>query len=320
MTDADAKPIEAVLIAGPTASGKSALALALAERFSGVVINADALQVYADLDVLTARPSADDLGRAPHALYGHVDGAQPHAVGSWLADVSRVLNELKESIKDSSENQALLPIIVGGTGLYFEALTNGLSAVPDIAPEIRARWRSAGPEVDLHAELSARDPVMAARLRPSDPQRLMRALEVIDGTGRSLSAWQAETSPGLLDPKRALRIALAPDRAALDARIARRLEAMLGAGAIEEAERLGARGLDPALPVMKALGVAPLIALARGEIDRPAAFERVRLDTRRYAKRQSTWFRNRMPDWRHVAPETALETAMDEIGRRGASG
>lgn len=303
MTDAT-PPIAAILIAGPTASGKSALALALAERLGSVVVNADALQVYADLRVLTARPSDADMAQVAHALYGHVDGAESYAVSRWLADAAPHLGA-----------GAAPPVIAGGTGLYFDALLNGLARVPDIPAAVRERWR-ATPAAALHAELARRDPVMAARLRPTDPQRLMRALEVIDATGRSLGDWQAETTPGVLDPARSLRIALAPDRAALDARIARRLETMLGEGALEEAEALGRRGLDPSLPVMKALGVASLIALAKGQATREAAVERVRLDTRRYAKRQSTWFRNRFADWTHVAPEDALDVAVAEIARR----
>ncbi|HVI28474.1 tRNA (adenosine(37)-N6)-dimethylallyltransferase MiaA [Hansschlegelia sp.] len=299
------RAIRAVLIAGPTASGKSALALDLARRMGGAVVNADALQVYRDLRVLTARPSAADEAAAPHRLYGHVDASEPYGVGLWLDEATRLLEEREAPL-----------VFVGGTGLYFEALTNGLARVPDIPQAVRARWRAAS-SAELQRELSRRDPEMAARLRPSDPQRLTRALEVIDATGRSLADWQRETSPGPLDAGDALRIVLAPERAALDARIAQRLEGMMAAGAAEEAERLAARELDPTLPAMKALGVVPLAAWRRGEIDRVAAVERVRLDTRRYAKRQTTWFRNRMADWLHVAPEAALDRAMSEIERRG---
>lgn len=301
-------PITAVLIAGPTASGKSALALALAERFDGVVVNADATQVYADLRALSARPSDADLARAPHALYGHVDGATAYSVNRWLEDVDHALRDRR------------LPIVVGGTGLYFDALTKGLSAVPEIAPEIRARWRGAGPEVDLHAALAKRDPVMAAQLRPSDPQRLMRALEVIESTGRSLSLWQQETGAPRIAAETALRIVLSPDRSALDLRIARRLEVMLEEGAAEEAKRLVARGLPAGMPIMKAVGVVAFAAWTRGEIVREEAVERTRLDTRRYAKRQSTWFRNRMADWLHVAPEHAEQAALNALAIRGVEG
>jgi tRNA dimethylallyltransferase len=326
----DARPIATILIAGPTASGKSALALALARRLGGVVINADASQVYRDLRILSARPAPEEEAAAKHALYGHIDAAEPYAVGRWLAEAGGVINSLRtrreagfqhgDHRPANSLSTPRLPIFVGGTGLYFEALTSGLAVVPAIPVAVRERWRGAGGEIDLHAELARRDPVMAARLRPSDPQRLMRALEVIDATGRSLADWQRETAPGPVDPASALRIALAPDRGSLDARIAARLEAMLRDGAREEAERLVARGLDPALPALKALGVAPLAAWARGEIDRATAVERTRLDTRRYAKRQSTWLRNRMADWLHVAPEAALDAAHAEIERRGVAG
>lgn len=322
MTDT-LQPIRAVLIAGPTASGKSALALALAERLSGVVVNTDASQVYRDLRVLSARPSAEEEARAPHALYGHVDGSEAYGAGRWLADAAMVINRLSTGAEPASQQSPMdaddrnLPIFVGGTGLYFDALTKGLAEIPAIPESVRERWRGFGPASALHAELARRDPVMAGRLRPTDPQRLMRALEVLDATGRSLADWQAETAAPALDPDAALRIVLAPDRAALDVAIARRLEAMIAGGAAEEARALVARGLDPALPAMKALGVAPLSAWARGEMSREEAFERTRLNTRRYAKRQSTWFRNRMTNWIHVAPEAAFDAAMEEIDRRG---
>ncbi|GLK69296.1 tRNA dimethylallyltransferase [Hansschlegelia plantiphila] len=320
------QPIRVVLIAGPTASGKSALALALARELGGAVVNADASQVYADLRVLTARPTEADEAKAPHRLYGHVDGGDAYAVGRWVSDVFMVAKELTGDVQLSdrlrisepprAEGRPAIPVLVGGTGLYFEALTAGLASVPEIPAEIRTRWRGTPPG-DLYDELVRRDPAMAARLRPSDPQRLTRALEVFEATGRSLAAWQAETTPGPVAAADALRIVLAPDRAALDGAIARRLEAMIDAGARDEAERLFARGLDPATPVLKALGAAPFAAWARGEITREGALARTQLDTRRYAKRQSTWFRNRMADWIHVAPEKALEAAMAEIRRRG---
>ena len=319
----DTRPIRAVLIAGPTASGKSRLALALARRVGGAVVNADASQVYRDLRVLTARPTNAEEREAPHVLYGHVDAAEPYAVGRWLEDVHRfgTGSDLasEQNGGDDAAKVALTstPIFVGGTGFYFDALTNGLATVPAIPDEIRARWRALGSTAALHAELARRDPVMAARLRPSDPQRLTRALEVIDATGRSLADWQADATRGLVDPADALRIVIAPDRAALDGAIVRRLHAMLEEGGAEEAQRLVARGLDPALPALKALGVAPLAAWRRGALGRDEAIERTRLDTRRYAKRQSTWFRNRMADWLHLAPEVALETAVAEISRRG---
>lgn len=317
------RPIRAVLIAGPTASGKSALALDLARRLGGVVVNADASQVYADLRVLSARPAPADEAAVPHALYGHVDAAEAYAVGRYLDDVHRVINRLSTGAEAASQQDALagkIPIFVGGTGLYLEALTAGLAAVPAIPEEVRARWRAFGPASALYAELSQRDPEMAARLRPTDPQRLIRALEVIDATGRSLARWQEEATRGPLDPLDTLRIALAPERAVLRERIARRLAAMVAEGAVEEAARLDARGLDPALPAIKALGVRPLAAHARGDTSLDEALDRTRLDTGRYAKRQSTWFRNRMEGWRQVPPEEALAVAEEEIRKRGVEG
>ena len=327
--DQETRPIRAILIAGPTASGKSRLGLALARLTGGVVVNADASQVYGDLKVLTARPDAEDERAAPHLLYGHVDAAEPYAVGRWLAEAGMVINRLRtdvvtdfEQSSDGAATAQLAPrtaIFVGGTGLYFDALINGLAEIPAIPEDIRARWRAFGPAGALHAELIRRDPEMAKRLRPTDPQRLMRALEVIDATGRSLAEWQAETTEGLLDQRDTLKIALAPDRAALDLVIARRLETMAAAGAVEEAARLTDRGLDPSLPAMKALGVSAFSAVARTELALEDAIERTRLDTRRYAKRQSTWFRNRMADWIHVPPQEAEGVVRLEIERRGLS-
>lgn len=320
-------PIRYVLIAGPTASGKSALALSLAQDLGGPVVNTDASQVYADLRVLSARPDAAEEAAAPHALYGRIDAAEPYGAGRWLDDVGMVINRLSAGTYPGHQPAVHRPstdlstgrtaVFVGGTGLYFTALAEGLAAVPAVPDEIRARWRSFGDAPALHAELMRRDPVMAARLRPSDPQRLMRALEVMDATGRSLAEWQADGATGLIDPAEALKIVLAPDRAALDLRIVARLHAMAANGAIEEAARLAARGLDPALPAMKALGVGAFAAHARGEVSLDEAIERTRLDTRRYAKRQSTWFRNRMANWLHVAPDEALDAARGEIDRRG---
>lgn len=289
----------AILIAGPTASGKSALAVLLAERLGGVVVNADAMQVYRELSVLTARPTAEEEARVPHRLYGHVPAAEVYSVARWLEDVAAVLAECAAERRPA--------IVVGGTGLYFEGLTRGLSAVPQVPDVIRERWRSRaaclGP-AGLHALLAERDPQMAARLRTTDPQRLLRALEVHEATGRSLADWQASPPPPpLLDEAAvAARIVLAPDRAWLHGRIAARFAQMLEAGGREEAAAFAALGLDPALPASRAIGVQPLAALARGEIDEAAAIHRAVVDTRRYAKRQETWFRNRMADWPRLDP------------------
>ncbi|MYZ49831.1 tRNA (adenosine(37)-N6)-dimethylallyltransferase MiaA [Rhizobiales bacterium L72] len=291
-----------MLIAGPTASGKSALALALAGAASesgrpALVVNADSMQVYADLRVLSARPSAADEARVPHRLYGHVSGAEAYSAGRWLADVGPVLRE--------AEAGGALPILVGGTGLYFRALAGGLSEIPAVPEPVRRRWRSAlaeaGPAA-LYGLLAARDPEMAARLRPSDPQRIVRALEVLEATGRSLAAFQAGGGEPLLAGEGVARFVLEPDRAVLRCRIGARVEAMLAGGAVEEVASLLARRLPPELPVMKAIGVREIGALLAGSLARPEAAEAMNVATRQYAKRQATWFRNQMPGWRRVRP------------------
>ncbi|MEM8853629.1 MAG: tRNA (adenosine(37)-N6)-dimethylallyltransferase MiaA [Pseudomonadota bacterium] len=287
-----------VLIAGPTACGKSALAMARAKALGGTVINADSMQVYRDLEILTARPSAEDIEAVPHALYGHVDAAERHSVARWLLEV--------EAAIAASRDAGRPPVIVGGTGLYFAALTEGLSAIPAIPDDVRAHWR-ARQEVDtpeaLHAALAERDAVMAARLRPSDPQRIVRALEVFEATGRSLATWQAVREDPILPLDDTVdAVVVTPDRADLRERIAQRFAAMMDGGAVDEAARLAARGLDPTLPAMKAIGVAPLTAFAQGRLDRAEAVDAAILQTRQYAKRQETWMRNRFAHWRRVAP------------------
>ena len=238
----------AVLIAGPTASGKSALALELAERFDGVIVNADSMQVYRDLHVITARPSAEETARAPHHLYGTVDAAETFSVGRWIEAATRDIADAKA--------QGLLPILVGGTGLYFKALTQGLSNIPPVPQEIRDRIRqeAAGVAPDaLHARLAAVDPATASRLRPSDPQRLLRGLEVFAATGRPLAHWQQDGRDNPFLPiEDCAAVFLTVERAQLRARIDARFEAMMGAGALKEVRQLAARGLDPALPAMRA--------------------------------------------------------------------
>jgi len=291
---------EAVLIAGPTASGKSALALELALATGGVVINADSMQVYRDLRIITARPIQDEEARAPHRLYGHVDAAENFSAGAWVSDAAKALEDAKE--------QGRLPIFIGGTGLYFKALTAGLSVVPPIPAEVRedvrARLERNGAEA-LHAELARRDPGAAGRLNLRDRTRIARALEVVEATGRSLLDWHREGQPPLL-PKDSFRaVFLAPARDELYARIDARFDAMLGAGALTEVERLAARDLDPLLPAMKAHGVPALIRHLRGALSLEDAAGIGRADTRHYAKRQFTWFRHQLPEFEWVKPEEA---------------
>lgn len=277
----------------------------LAQEHGGTVINADAMQVYRDLRVLTARPGPADEDTVPHALFGTVDAAARHSVMAWLADAGREIAAARAAGR--------LPVVVGGTGLYLAALTEGLSPVPPVPDEVRAFWRARQqrePSEALHAELSRRDPVMAARLRPSDPQRLVRALEVIDATGRSLADWQAERSAPVVEPASAVRLVLAPPRPHLRAVIGRRFEKMLDEGALAEVAALVARGLDPSLPAMKAIGVRPLAAFLAGRLDRSAAVEAAVTETRQYAKRQETWFRHRFADWPRAGDPVEAQAAM----------
>jgi tRNA dimethylallyltransferase len=294
--------IKPVLIAGPTASGKSALALELAQTRDAVIINTDSMQVYRDLRLITARPTLEEEARAPHRLYGHIDAAVNFSAGAWVADAATVLAEARA--------QHRLPIFIGGSGLYFRALTRGLSAVPPIAPEIReavrARLERDGVEA-LHAELMQRDPASAERLKPRDRARIARALEVIEATGRSLTDWHRDGLPPLLPPGTFRALFLEPDRDALYARIDARFDAMLEADALEEVAQLAARQLDPLLPAMKAHGVPALLAHLRGEITREEAAEIGRADTRHYAKRQFTWFRHQLPEFEWVTPAEAGE-------------
>jgi tRNA dimethylallyltransferase len=290
----------AVLIAGPTASGKSALALDFAKEFGGVVINADSMQVYRDLRIITARPTAEEGAQVPHRLYGHVDAAVNYSVAKFLGDAAAALAECRQS--------GMLPIFVGGTGLYFKALTVGLSKVPAVAADIRAavreRLAAHGPEA-LHAELSRHDPVVAARLNLADRVRIARALEVVLATGRSLDDWNRERGSPLIDTESAAKLFLAPQRDTVYARIDQRFDAMLTAGALEEVRMLMQRKLDPLLPVMKAHGVPWLIRHLRGEISLADAAAQAKLDTRHYAKRQFTWFRHQLADFAWTAPGEA---------------
>lgn len=289
---------KAVLIAGPTASGKSALALELALAAGGVVINADSMQVYRDLRIITARPTDGDEARVPHRLYGHVDAAVNFSAGAWVGDAAKALEEAKA--------EGRLPIFIGGTGLYFKALTVGLSVVPPIPAEVRedvrARLERNGVEA-LHAELAASDPRAAERLNLRDRTRIARALEVVEATGRSLLDWHHEGQPPLLPRDSFRAVFLAPERDELYARIDARFEAMLGAGALKEVEHLADRNLDPLLPAMKAHGVPALIRHLRGELSLEQAATIGSADTRHYAKRQFTWFRHQLPEFEWVKPE-----------------
>jgi tRNA dimethylallyltransferase len=291
----------AVLIAGPTASGKSALALAVAENLGGVIVNADSMQVYRDLRIITARPTADDEIRAPHELYGFVDAAENYSVGRWCRDVEETLLEIGK--------QGRVPILVGGTGLYFKALTSGLAAVPpipaDIRADVRGRLQQEGAPA-LHAELMRLDPATAQRVTANDRSRISRALEVVLATGRALSDWHREGLPPLIDPARAVKVFITCERKELVRRIEVRFDAMIKSTALDEVRRLAERRLDPALPAMKAHGVPWLIRHLNGEISREEAIAGAVMDTRRYAKRQLTWFRNQMNDWIWADPNDAL--------------
>jgi tRNA dimethylallyltransferase len=297
--------IKAVLIAGPTASGKSALAMEIARRHGGAVVNTDSMQVYADLRTITARPTEVEERSVPHRLYGHVDGAVNYSAMRYAADVADVLAELGRSCS--------LPVLVGGTGLYFKALTEGFSAMPAVPEAVRLTFRARVEGQDtgsLHAELAGLDPVMAERLKPTDRMRIMRALEVFLATGRSLASFQGDREPGPLDGLPLLRLFVSPEREEVRARIDRRFETMIEGGALDEVDRLRARGLDPLLPIMRAHGVPGLIAHLQGMMTLDEAIARGQADTRAYAKRQVTWFRHQMAGWQAVAPEAALDVAL----------
>ncbi|HYD72342.1 MAG TPA: tRNA (adenosine(37)-N6)-dimethylallyltransferase MiaA [Candidatus Binatia bacterium] len=286
--------MRALLLMGPTASGKSALALALAERLGGEIVNADSMQVYRDFRILTARPSEAEEARAPHHLYGYADAGELYSTGRWLTDALAAINAIDSSGKT--------PIVVGGTGLYFKSLTEGLADIPATDPEIRAALRARTEREGapaLHAELALRDPATAARLEPNDAPRILRALEVLETTGQSITTLHAQTRPALRRDQWA-GIALIPDRETLYAVINARYDAMLDAGALEEVRAFAARKLDPALPAMKAHGAPALMEHLQGDMPLAAAAEVGKRDTRRYAKRQFTWIANQMPDWPRV--------------------
>jgi tRNA dimethylallyltransferase len=279
---------------GPTASGKSALALALADRIGGEIVNADSMQVYRDFRVLTARPTPQEEARARHHLYGHIDASERYSTGRWLYDAMAVLADIRA--------RGGRPILVGGTGLYFKALTQGLADIPAPDPDVRAGLqeraeREGAPA--LHAELAQRDPSVAARLKPNDAPRILRALEVLDTTGDSIAAFQADTKSALATDEW-LGMTLAPQRETLYAAIDDRFDLMLQQGALDEARALAARALDATLPAMKAHGAPALMRHLRGAITLDEAAGIGKRDTRRYAKRQFTWIANQMPAWTKI--------------------
>jgi len=287
VTETASRPV--LVIAGPTASGKSALALRTAQECDGTVINADSMQVYADLRIITARPSEADEAAAPHRLYGVLDAAEVCSAARW--------RDMAIAEIETAHAAGRLPIVCGGTGLYLKALMQGLSPMPDIPEDIRtdirARCDREGPAA-MHAILNDKDPVMASRLNPTDSQRICRALEVVTATGRSLAAWQEETPDGPPAHLRFLTAALLPPRDELYAGINRRFERMVDLGALEEVRRLDERHLDPKLPAMKALGVPELRAYLHGAMTLPNAVTMAATKSRRYAKRQHTWLKSQI--------------------------
>ena len=297
---------QVVCIAGPTASGKSALAIDLAKHVGGEVINADALQVYRDLRVLSARPSAQEEAQVPHHLFGHVDANVRYSVGTWLRDVEPVIIDVLA--------RGRVPIVTGGTGLYFKALTQGLAQVPvpsEAGRRAAAQAQTRGPKTlrDMAQEL---DPVAAARVLGDDPQRLIRIIEVAKGTARPLSVWQANTRPVI--PKGFWRgLVLLPDRAALYARINARFDGMARSGGYDEAAAMGARRLDPMLPAMKAIGLRELMAIQSGDVSEADGLEAAKRETRRFAKRQYTWFRGQAPDWPKATSSADIEAFKNNL-------
>jgi tRNA dimethylallyltransferase len=288
--------MDAILITGPTASGKSALAVELAQKHGGEVVNADSMQVYDTLHVLTARPFAADMGGVPHHVYGSVPASAKYSTGEWLRTVEEIVRQIRASGK--------IPVFVGGTGLYFKALTGGLSDMPAIPDEIRQKWRSrlmAEGAESLHAVLAGADPRAAAAIGAHDGQRIARALEVMEASGRSILDLQHEAGRAVIEEARARKIVVLPDRTLLHERINRRFEKMLDLGAVEEVKALLALHLDPDMPVMKAIGVPQIADMLAGKLSKDDVIERASAATRQYAKRQMTWFRNQMDaSWERI--------------------
>lgn len=307
----------AILIAGPTASGKSALGLCVAQRYGGEIVNADSMQVYRALRVLTARPSEEDEQVVAHHLYGVLEGGEACSAGKW----SRMALETIRGI----EARGRVPVILGGTGLYFRALSEGLSPIPPVPDDVRQAVRAEVAEAGdkAHALLVEADPDLAAVIRPTDRQRIARGIEVARGTQKRLSQWHKEPPNPLLTGNLA-KIVLAPDREWLRARCDRRFEQMLEAGALDEVRALVAEGLDAGLPLMKALGLRPLADYVAGKIELSDAVAQGQAETRAYAKRQETWFRTQMIAWERFSAQDSerlkaeIFSFIDELGLTGA--
>jgi len=298
---------DVILIAGPTASGKSAAALAIAAQINGEIINADAIQVYRELEVLSARPTTEEMMEIPHHLYGHVAGQSRYSVGRWAEEVTAVIGEIAARGRSA--------IIVGGTGLYFRALTEGLSAMPAVPTEIRTKAQDRLSDIGLEKfriELLRVDPAME-RLAPADRQRHLRAWEVFEATGETLTSFQAMKGTPVV-PSIDARIVVEPSREALYARCDKRFDLMLAGGALEEARVLDKLNIGADLPVMKALGAAELIAHLRSEVGLEGAIDLTKRNTRRFAKRQLTWFRNQTPNWARAAKsEDAVASLLSQL-------
>ena len=304
MSSAPRRPI---LIAGPTASGKSALALALAKRIDGVVINADSMQVYRELAILTARPTAEEMASVPHRLYGHLSGHEAYSAARFASEAATVVAEAQAA--------GLVPIVVGGTGLYFRALTEGLSPMPAIPNELRLYWRRRAADLGseaLHDELSRRDLETASRLNPADTQRITRALEVIDATGRSITSWQSERGRPVIPSEDALKLVLRPERSALFTRCDARFDAMLSTGALDEVRQFLRLEIPTGQPVWGALGLRPLAQQLRGELTHADAVALSKTSTRQLAKRQLTWLRRYNIAW-NIVHWQDLETTTRKI-------
>jgi tRNA dimethylallyltransferase len=303
MSNPEVKP-KLALIAGPTASGKTALALHLAKSRNIVIINADSAQVYSDLPVLSAQPTPAEQASVPHRLFGYLDGAIGCSAVRWAADA-------KIAIAAANEAGAL-PLLVGGTGLYLRTLLDGIAPIPEVAPDLRAEIRAL-PVAEAYAALQAKDPKLASVLAPADSSRITRALEVIESTGRSIADWRKDKIGGIGGDVDLYPLLLSPPRDWLYARCDARFDAMMESGAVEEVEGLLARSLPADAPVMRAIGVPEISAMLSGEITREVACTRGMIATRQYAKRQFTWFRNQAPaDWRRWE-EDINNPKMDKI-------